>query len=223
MSPRAPEMSERLHDYVLSQGLREHPVLRELRCMTDGLPRRRHAQLGRADAAAGLPDRADGARRVLEIGCFTGYGTLAMALALPPEDGRRDPRRQRRIGRRSAAPLGARRAWPIGSSCGLGLALDSLERSPRKGAGLRSGLCRCRQEALRHLLRARPGAWSGRAASWRWTMCCGSGAVARSGRTRTTRRWRCGRSTRRSATTHGCRRAAADRRRADCWPADAKR
>ena len=27
-----------------------------------------------------------GATRVLEVGCFTGYGTLAMALALPPGD-----------------------------------------------------------------------------------------------------------------------------------------
>ena len=38
MSPRAPEMSDRLHDYVLRQGLREHPVLRELRLLSDGLP-----------------------------------------------------------------------------------------------------------------------------------------------------------------------------------------
>ncbi len=35
----------------------------------------------------GLLVELTGARRVLEIGCFTGYSTLAMALALPP-DGR---------------------------------------------------------------------------------------------------------------------------------------
>ena len=38
MSPRAPAMSDRLYDYVLTQGLREHPVLRELRELTDALP-----------------------------------------------------------------------------------------------------------------------------------------------------------------------------------------
>ena len=85
MSPRTLELSDRLHDYVLEVGLREHPALRELRLATDALPdggMRSSAE--QAQLLAFLIELI-GRRRVLEIGCFTGYGTLAMALALPPE------------------------------------------------------------------------------------------------------------------------------------------
>ena len=85
MSPRAPEMSERLHDYVLSQGLREHPVLRELRVLTDDLPEASMRSSAEQMQLLALLIELIGAKRVLEIGCFTGYGSLAMALALPPE------------------------------------------------------------------------------------------------------------------------------------------
>ena len=85
MSPRAPEMSERLHDYVLSQGLREHPVLRELRVLTDDLPEASMRSSAEQMQLLALLIELTGAKRVLEIGCFTGYGSLAMALALPPE------------------------------------------------------------------------------------------------------------------------------------------
>ena len=84
MSPRAPEMSDRLHDYVLTQGLREHPVLRELRELTDALPEASMRSSAEQAQLLAFLIELIGASRVLEIGCFTGYGTLAMALALPP-------------------------------------------------------------------------------------------------------------------------------------------
>jgi predicted O-methyltransferase YrrM len=80
-------LDAKLFEYVVAHGAREHPVLAELRAATAPLP---HAgmQIG-ADQGAlmGLLVRLIGARRTLEIGVFTGYSTLAVALALPP-DGR---------------------------------------------------------------------------------------------------------------------------------------
>jgi predicted O-methyltransferase YrrM len=67
-----------------------------------------------------------GARRVLEIGCFTGYSALAMALALPP-DGRVVTLEV------NAEPIEiGRRAWRAAGvaeriEVRLGLALDSLD------------------------------------------------------------------------------------------------
>ena len=61
----------------------------------------------RAGPADGLLIELIGARRVLEIGCFTGYGTLAMALALPP-DGRVLTLDVNDTGPASAAAPGAR-------------------------------------------------------------------------------------------------------------------
>lgn len=65
----------------------EHPLLAELRAETAALPES-GMQIG-ADQGAfmALLARSIGARRYLEIGVFTGYSSLAMALALPP-DGR---------------------------------------------------------------------------------------------------------------------------------------
>lgn len=133
MSPRAPEMSDRLHDYVLRQGLREHPVLRELRLLSDGLPEASMRSSAEQMQLLGFLIELIGARRVLEIGCFTGYGALAMALALPP-DGR-------------VVTLDVNEHWPaIGRShweragvadrveLRVGLALDSLDRLAAEGA-----------------------------------------------------------------------------------------
>ncbi|HYJ30110.1 MAG TPA: hypothetical protein VEW25_07195, partial [Allosphingosinicella sp.] len=85
MSPRTIDLSDRLHDYLLEVGLREHPALRVLRQATDALSDGgMRSSTEQAQLLAFLIELT-GARRVLEIGCFTGYGTLAMALALPSD------------------------------------------------------------------------------------------------------------------------------------------
>ena len=213
MSPRdRRNLPDRLHDYVLAKGLREHPVLRELRLATDALPDAgMRSSAEQAQLLAFLIELM-GASRVLEIGCFTGYGTLAMALALPPEG------RVVTLDVNEHWPAIGRRHWERAGVADrielrLGLALDGLDRLADEGAALRPGLCRRRQEALRRLLRARPGA--GAAGRRRGA---GQRALARrrgrSRRTPTIRRWPCARSTRRSAADHaGHLRAAADRRR----------
>lgn len=75
-------LDERLHDYMVSVGTREHPQLTRLRAETAKL-KQAGMQIS-PDQAAFMQFlvRAIGARNYLEIGVFTGYSALAVALAL---------------------------------------------------------------------------------------------------------------------------------------------
>jgi len=84
MSPRTLDLSDRLQDYLLAVGLREHPELQALRLETDALPDAGMRSSAEQVQLLGFLIELTRASRVLEIGCFTGYGTLGMALALPP-------------------------------------------------------------------------------------------------------------------------------------------
>ncbi len=85
MSYRPTVLTEDLHRYLLEVSLREPALLARLREET----------ARRGDAGMQIsPEQGQfmallieltGATRVLEIGTFTGYSALAMALALPPE------------------------------------------------------------------------------------------------------------------------------------------
>ncbi|HEY6966752.1 MAG TPA: class I SAM-dependent methyltransferase [Burkholderiales bacterium] len=78
------ELPKKLAAYVAAVGVRETAVQRRLRAVTRKLPRG-SMQIG-ADQGAFMQVlvRAIGARRCLEVGTFTGYSALAVALALPP-------------------------------------------------------------------------------------------------------------------------------------------
>jgi len=85
MSNRSTGLSEPLYDYLLQSSLREHEVLRELRHATEtqSMPQMRSApEQGQFMA---LLIRLMGAKRLIEVGTYTGYATLWMALALPEE------------------------------------------------------------------------------------------------------------------------------------------
>ena len=86
MASRNPFFPGKIARYIVEHSVREAAVLRELREATASNP---HAgmQIG-ADQGQfmALLVQAIGARRCLEIGTFTGYSALAVALALP-EDG----------------------------------------------------------------------------------------------------------------------------------------
>ncbi|MBV8066909.1 MAG: class I SAM-dependent methyltransferase [Candidatus Eremiobacteraeota bacterium] len=74
-----------IQEYIIANTVREHPLLRELREETAQLPNAR-MQIGPEQGQLmQLLARAIGARRYLEIGVFTGYSSLAMALALPAD------------------------------------------------------------------------------------------------------------------------------------------
>lgn len=87
MTKRTLPLDERLYNYLLSVSLREPGILAELRAETAQLPMAMMQIAADQGQFMALLLRLIGARRVLEIGTFTGYSSLTMALALPP-DGR---------------------------------------------------------------------------------------------------------------------------------------
>lgn len=78
-------LPEKIYDYITSVSLREPPILRRLREETASQPMAtmqippEHGQL------LALLIQLMGARRTLEVGVFTGYSSLAVALALPSD------------------------------------------------------------------------------------------------------------------------------------------
>jgi O-methyltransferase len=78
---------EPLLAYILANQPPEHEELRRLRQLTQSLPRALMQIVPEQGHFLALLIKLIGARRVLELGTFTGYSALAMALALP-DDGR---------------------------------------------------------------------------------------------------------------------------------------
>lgn len=75
-----------LHAYLLRVGVREPPILAHLREETSGLPMHEMQIAPEQGAFMGLLVELIGARRCLELGTFTGYSSLAVALHLPADD-----------------------------------------------------------------------------------------------------------------------------------------
>jgi predicted O-methyltransferase YrrM len=86
MSLRA-MIPEDVYEYVLASSSREHPALARLREVTAPRPES-EMQIGPEQGQfMALLVRLIGARRCIEIGTYTGYSALAVALALP-DDGK---------------------------------------------------------------------------------------------------------------------------------------
>ena len=77
-------IDDRLYAYLLAHQPPEHDQLRALRARTNVLPDARMQITPEQGHFLALLVRLVAARQVLEIGTFTGYSALAMALALPP-------------------------------------------------------------------------------------------------------------------------------------------
>lgn len=82
MSNKTIGLTDELHAYVLANGAREPEILKRLRDETAQLPNHQMQIAPEQGAFMALLVRLLGARRYLEIGTFTGYSSLAVALAL---------------------------------------------------------------------------------------------------------------------------------------------
>ncbi len=85
MTPKSTFIDPAIQEYIAATVVREHPALQGLREETRRHPRARMAIGPEQGQLMQLLAYAIGARRYLEIGVFTGYSSLAMALALPTE------------------------------------------------------------------------------------------------------------------------------------------
>jgi predicted O-methyltransferase YrrM len=85
MSNRTIVMNDALYDYLLGASLRDLPVLKRLREETAKHPRARMQISPEQGQFMQLITRLMGARRCIEVGVFTGYSSLAVALALPAD------------------------------------------------------------------------------------------------------------------------------------------
>ncbi|MGB3240712.1 MAG: class I SAM-dependent methyltransferase [Geitlerinemataceae cyanobacterium] len=74
-----------LYDYLLSVSLREPDILAQLRQETGQLPSARMQISPEQGQFMALLVQLIGAKKTLEVGVFTGYSSLVVALALPPE------------------------------------------------------------------------------------------------------------------------------------------
>lgn len=86
MSRRSLSLTDAVYEYLLDHSLREHPVLAELREKTAALEEADMQIAPEQGQFMGLLVKLLGVRRALEVGVFTGYSALSVALALP-EDG----------------------------------------------------------------------------------------------------------------------------------------
>ncbi len=85
MTARSAFLDERVQEYIVEATVDEHPVLARLRAETAPMPNA-GMQIG-ADQGRFMQFLAQtiGARRYVEVGVFTGYSALAVALALPAD------------------------------------------------------------------------------------------------------------------------------------------
>jgi predicted O-methyltransferase YrrM len=84
MSSGSIGLSAELNAYLEQFGVREPEVLRHLREATARMPEAQMQIAVEEGALLSLLVRLTGARRIVEVGTFTGYSSTAMALALPP-------------------------------------------------------------------------------------------------------------------------------------------
>jgi predicted O-methyltransferase YrrM len=85
MSRHTINVDETLNRYIAEHSVREHAVLAELRTATAGM---QHAGMQISPEQGQLMQllvKTIGAHRTIEVGVFTGYSSIAVALALPPE------------------------------------------------------------------------------------------------------------------------------------------
>src|SRR6185312_9386682 len=85
MSVRTTTLADDVYQYVLDASSREPPVLAQLRAATAPRPEAEMQISPEQGQFMALLATLVGARRCIEIGTYTGYSALAVALVLPPD------------------------------------------------------------------------------------------------------------------------------------------
>ena len=85
MSSRNTYIEEHIYDYILNTSLRDTPLYEQLRSETAEMPMGGMQISPDQGQFMALVVKLIGARRILEIGTFTGYSSLVMAQALPAD------------------------------------------------------------------------------------------------------------------------------------------
>ena len=85
MTNRTLTLDDRLYRYLLDHSLRETPLMRELREVTQRQEMSRMQISPEQGQFMALLVELLGARRIIEVGTFTGYSALCMAQAMPAD------------------------------------------------------------------------------------------------------------------------------------------
>ncbi|MDU9022682.1 class I SAM-dependent methyltransferase [Pseudomonas corrugata] len=85
MTARTLNLDDALYQYLLDVSLRETPLQRRLRDEAQALPMARWQIAPEQGQFLALLVKLTGARRLLEVGTFTGYSALCMASVLPQD------------------------------------------------------------------------------------------------------------------------------------------
>lgn len=85
MSNKTLGLDDRLYNYLLSVSLREPEILAQLRQETAQQPMSQMQIAPEQGQFMALLVQLMGAKKTLEVGVFTGYSSLVVALALPPD------------------------------------------------------------------------------------------------------------------------------------------
>jgi caffeoyl-CoA O-methyltransferase len=134
MSARTLGLSDQLWRYLVEVTVREPPVLESLRLETQAMPNGGMQISPEQGRFMAFLVELIGVRRYLEVGVFTGYSSLSVALAMPPEG------RVVACDRSEEWTRVARRYWQeagVGDKVDLriGPALDTLDALIEKGEG----------------------------------------------------------------------------------------
>ena len=80
------QLNQQLYDYVIAHGHNRDPILRDLAEETRSLGRIAGMQIAPEQGTLmGTLARAIGAKSAIEVGVFTGYSSISIARALPPD------------------------------------------------------------------------------------------------------------------------------------------
>jgi len=85
MSRRTLSLTDSLYEYIVAHSVREPPLLARLREVTAALPDSNMQISPEQGQFLALLVKLIGARRCIEVGTYTGYSSLAVALALPAD------------------------------------------------------------------------------------------------------------------------------------------